>query len=98
MLKRGGQAEEALSLLTSLGQEEREILEVAYVLVECYGMLGRAGDSASFLMDIYPRHKGDGRLAFEIALWLDRSGEDAEAMVWAKRASRARASIGGEVG
>jgi len=87
VLKRGGQPEEALSLLASLGQAEREILEVAYVLAECYGMLGRAGDSASFLMDIYPKHTGDGRLAFEIALWLDRSNEDAEAMEWAKRAA-----------
>lgn len=87
VLKRAGQAEEALGLMASLGQEEREILEVAYLLAECYGMLGRAGDSASFLMDIYPKHKGDGRLAFEIALWLDRSGEDAGAMEWAQRAA-----------
>lgn len=87
VLKRAGLAEEALNLLASLSQENREKLDVAYLLAQCYGMLGRSGDAASFLMDIYPQHEGDGRLAFEIALWFDRAGEPDEAMEWAQRSA-----------
>lgn len=87
VLKRAGRAEEAMNLLASLSQENRENLDVAYLMAQCYGMLGRSGDAASFLMDIYPKHEGDARLAFEIALWFDRADEPDEAMEWAQRSA-----------
>ena len=86
VLKRAGKAQEAIDLLASLPQDELDMLETAYLFAECCGMVGRPGDAASRLMDAAVKYPEDGKLAFEVALWLERAGEREEAIAWAKRA------------
>jgi tetratricopeptide (TPR) repeat protein len=98
VLKRNGDAEGAISLLVSLPEEQLTEPEIAYLLAESYGMLGRPGDAASRLMDVATVHPEDAKLAFEVALWLERAGERASAIEWAQKAeglgnTRARAWI-----
>ncbi len=88
VLKRLGEPEEAINLLASLNQDELDIPETAYIMAECSGMLGRPGDAASRLMDVAIKHPKDAKLAFEVALWLERADERAEAIEWAKKAQR----------
>ena len=57
------------------------------ILAECYGMLGRPGDAASQLMDVAQKNPNDGQLAFDVALWLERAGERADAITWATKAN-----------
>lgn len=84
--KRAGEPEKALDLLSVLPQAELDRLETLELLAECYGMLGRPGDAASRYMDAAERDPSNGGLAFETALWLDRTGERAEAIAWAEKA------------
>ncbi len=86
VLKRSGNAEQALNQLASLPQEYVDLPETAFVMAECYGMLGRPGDAASRLMDVAQKYPRDSKLAFEVALWLERTGERADAIEWAKKA------------
>jgi len=89
VLKRSGKAEQALNQLASLAQENIDLPETAMIMAECYGMLGRPGDAASRLMDVAQKHPDDAKLAFEVALWLDRAGERDDAVRWARRAVEA---------
>lgn len=86
VLKRSGKAEEAINLLASLTDQELEQPEAAYILADCYGMLGRPGDAASRLMDLAEKKPQDARLAFDIALWLERADERSVAIEWANKA------------
>lgn len=86
VLKRSGKPEQALNQLASLPQEYIDLPETALIMAECYGMLGRPGDAASRLMDVAQKHPSDSKLAFEVALWLERIGERADAIEWAKKA------------
>lgn len=84
--KRAGEPERALDLLSALPQAVLDQEETLTLLAECYGMLGRPAEAASRYMDAAERNPGDARLAFETALWLERAGERAEAVEWAKKA------------
>jgi len=86
VLKRSGKAEQALNQLASLAQEDIDLPETAMIMAECYGMLGRPGDAASRLMDVAQKHPNDAKLAFEVALWLERAGEREGAIEWARKA------------
>ncbi len=88
VLKRAGKAQEAIDLLASLPQDELDLLETAYLFAECCGMVGRPGDAASRLMDVAAKNPEDAKLAFEVALWLERAGERTEAIAWARKAQQ----------
>mgnify|MGYP001157853922 CR=1 FL=1 len=85
--KREGDPARALDLLHTLPQQELDAPGTLALLAECYGMLGRPGDAASRYLDAAGRDPKDPDLAFEAALWLERTGEHAEAVRWATRAA-----------
>ncbi|MBM91954.1 MAG: hypothetical protein CMJ35_10130 [Phycisphaerae bacterium] len=86
-LKRLGQAQEAVDLLTSLPIDQASQPESVKLLAECLGMLGRSDDAAARVMDAAERQPGDASLKFEAALWLQRADRLDEAMVWAQDAA-----------
>jgi len=86
VLNRRGDASGAIDLLVALPEEQLNEPETAYVLAESYGMVGRAGDAASRLMDVASKHPDDARLAFEVAKWIERAGDREGAIEWAKKA------------
>jgi tetratricopeptide (TPR) repeat protein len=88
VLKRAGKAQDAINLLASLDQETLDLPETAYLYAQCLGMVDRPGDAASRLMDVAAKRPADAKLAFEVALWLERAGEREEAIEWAKKAQR----------
>lgn len=85
--KRRGEPEDALALLHTLPQQEMDQPATMALLAECYGMLGRPAEAASRYVDAAERNPEDADLAFESALWLQRAGEGAEAVRWARRAA-----------
>lgn len=85
--KRDARPQEALDLISALPQTVIDEPETLELLSECYGMLGRPAEAASRYMDASERNPRDAELAFQAALWLDRSGERGEAIDWAKRAA-----------
>lgn len=85
--KRDGRPQEALDLISALSQTTIDAPETLELLSECYGMLGRPGEAASRYMDASERNPRNAELAFQAALWLERSGERGEAIGWAKRAA-----------
>lgn len=86
--KREGDAERAVGLLTALPDHELNRPATLALLAECYGFLGRPGEAASRYMDAAERDPDNPELAFEAAVWLERTGERAEAVRWAHRAAR----------
>lgn len=87
VLKRDRNPEGALELLTALPQASLEEPDTAYLLAECFGAIGKPAEAASRLMDLAQKRRADPRLAFEVALWLQRAGEQEEAVQWANRAA-----------
>jgi tetratricopeptide (TPR) repeat protein len=86
-LRRLGQAQEAVDLLTALPLEQAILPDVVTQLAECLGMLGRSDDAAARMMDASERQPEDASLEFEAALWLQRAGRMDEAITWATRAA-----------
>ena len=86
VLKRMGEPEQAVQILTALGDTELEDPEAARTLADCYGMLGDPENGAAAVLAAARAHDGDPRLAFEAAVWLERSGDREEALKWARRA------------
>jgi len=84
--KREGDTERALDLLHALPQQEMDMPATLALMAECYGFLGRPGDAASRYLDAAERQPTNADLAFEAAQWLERTGERAEALRWARRA------------
>jgi lipopolysaccharide biosynthesis regulator YciM len=84
--KREGDTERALELLHTLPQQEMDMPGTLSLMAECYGFLGRPGDAASRYLDAAERQPTNADLAFEAAQWLERTGERAEAVRWARRA------------
>lgn len=85
--KREGDTERALELLHTLPQRELDQPVVLALLAECYGFLGRPGDAASRYMDAAERSPENPELAFESAVWLERTGQRDQAVRWAGRAA-----------
>lgn len=86
-LRRMGEAQQAVDLLTALPMEYAITPEAVMQLAECLGMLGRADDAAARVMDAAERQPEDSTLQFEAALWLQRAGRQDEAIDWATRAA-----------
>jgi len=86
VLNRAGNPQGAIDLLSGLGQAQLDETETAYLMAQSYGMLGRPGDAASRLMDVASKHPKDAKLAFEIAKWIERTGDREGAIEWAKKA------------
>lgn len=85
-MMRNRDPEGAITLLSALPEDDLLRPETAYILAECYGMVGRAGDAASRLIDVAQRNPEDPKLAFEVAKWLERVGDRAQAVLWARKA------------
>jgi len=86
-LKRLGQAQDAVDLLTALPIEQAITPNAVKQLAECLGMLGRGDDAAARMIDASERQPGDAELKFETALWLQRAGRLDEAIDWATNAA-----------
>lgn len=84
-LKRMGQPEEALLVLTALPESTQRNPEYLRTIGECFGLLGRPGDAATRYEAAFEAVP-DPTLAFETALWHDRAGETALATEWMQRA------------
>lgn len=87
ILKRNGEAEQALMILQGLPEEHRMALPQLRLTAECYAMLSRPQDAASLFasaVEAKPRHP---EVAFEAALWFERAGDDAAAKSYAERAA-----------
>ncbi len=84
--KREGDTERALDLLHTLPRQELDMPGTLALLAECYGFLGRPGEAVSRYLDAAERQPTNPELAFEAAQWLERAGERAEAVRWARRA------------
>lgn len=87
VLKRDRKPQEAMNLIFALPEEQLEVIEASMILAECYGMLGRPGDAASRLIDVAGKNPNDAKLAFDVALWLERAGERVDAIQWATKAT-----------
>lgn len=85
--KRAGEPARALDLISALPQADADHPDTLALAAECYGMLGRPGDAASRYIDAAERSPTDPDLAFESAVWLERTGERAEAVRWAEKAA-----------
>lgn len=86
-LRRMGEAQQAVDLLTALPLEQAITPEAVTQLADCLGMLGRADDAAARVMDAAERQPADASLKFDAALWLQRAGRQDEAVEWATRAA-----------
>ncbi len=86
--KREGETERALELLHTLPQQEMDAPATLALMAECYGFLGRPGDAASRYLDAAERDPANADLAFEAAQWLERTGDRAAALRWARRAEQ----------
>jgi tetratricopeptide (TPR) repeat protein len=84
--KRKGEANEALMLLVPLDPSQRREPQVVRLIAECYGMLGRQTEAAAAVVDASRADPTNAELAYEAATWLERSGNKAEAMMYAKQA------------
>lgn len=86
VLKRAGDPEAALVLLTALGGDERRLTEVVRTIAESYGLTGRPGEAAAEYLAIAQANVDDEKLWFETALWQQRVGELEAALASARRA------------
>ena len=84
--KRSGDTERAINLLTGLPLDQMRDPENMKLLAECFGMAGRPGDAASRYIDAARLKPNDAELAFQCAVWLERSGERENALRWGTRA------------
>ncbi len=84
--KRNAEPEKAINLLTAIPDGGTIDPEVAYVLADCFGMIGKPDEAASRLMDLAAIRDQDPKLAFQVALWLERAGERDAAIEWGNKA------------
>lgn len=85
-LKRKGDPEKALMVLLPIELSQRREAAVARLIGECYGMLGAFSEAAEAVADASTSAPTDGALAYDAAVALDRAGEGARALEFAKRA------------
>ncbi len=84
--KRLGEPERAIELLTSLPEAGLNGPEAMKLLAESYGMIGRADEAASRMVDYATMHSNDAQAAFDAAIWLQRAKLMKEAELWGRRA------------
>ncbi len=81
-----GDVEKALQLLLSLEASERANPEVMKATGECFGLLQRPADAAFMYAEASKLRPDDATIAYEASLWYQRSGNEAEALRFAKKA------------
>ncbi|MEY3230566.1 MAG: hypothetical protein RL689_655 [Planctomycetota bacterium] len=89
ILKRENKPDEALALLAGLDAAQRLEPGVLNTMAECLGMLSRPGDAAKLYGEASQAQPLRGDLAMQAAVWHDRAGERAAALVYARRAAEA---------
>lgn len=86
VLKRAGDPEAALVLLTALSGAERMLPEVVRAIAESYGLTGRPSAAAAEYLTIARASGDNAKLWFETAVWQQRAGEIDAAAGSARRA------------
>ena len=87
LLRRDNQPERALALLADVPVEAR--VKDAALLEEmalCHGMLGRAGEAGRLYVEALDASPERSELAYQAAVWFERSGERERARAFAHRA------------
>lgn len=74
-LKRTAKPEEALGLLTSLEETERQDPAVARAIAECYGLMNQPVEAAAALETARVAHADDGALTLDAAVAFERAGD-----------------------
>ena len=87
-LKRKGDPERALLLLTSLDISQRHEPGVARQIAECFGMLQKPMDAAVALSEAANANPTDGALAYDAATAAEKAGDKIKALEWARRAQK----------
>jgi tetratricopeptide (TPR) repeat protein len=85
-LKRRGDPERALMVLTPMEVSQRREPAVVRLMAECYGMLGRHAQAATVLADASLADGSNAELAYEAALAFERLGDKAKALEFGERA------------
>lgn len=85
-LKRKMEPERALLLLIPLDLSQRREAPVARLIAECYGMLNKHPEAAAALVDASIADAKNPDLAYDAAVALQRAGDKAKALEFAKRA------------
>lgn len=85
-LKRRGEPDKALRVLSGIEARQRKETPVARLIAECYGMQGRPADAAQILGEAFLASPVDSVLAYEAALAFDRAGNREKALEHAKYA------------
>jgi len=96
-LRRQGQPERALELLTGLDDSEKRDRNVLTLMAECYGMLGKPAQSAAIVRAAADATPTDASLALETALWLEKAGDKPTALKYAEHAGMLGAEGAGAV-
>jgi predicted Zn-dependent protease len=89
ILKRDGQVERALLLLTPLDEADQREPGVMQTMAECYGLLKRPMDAAMLYASASDANPGQAEWAMQAALWLERAERHDAALRYAQRAMRA---------
>ncbi len=84
--RRQGEPDKALELLIGLDELEQRDRPVMQLMAECYGMLNKPAEAAALYVKAADAAPTDGQLALEAALWLEKSGDKAEAIRYAEHA------------
>lgn len=88
-LKRDNKPEEALLLLVGLDVQDLRGPGVLGLMGECYGLLNRPGDAALLYTRVADSDPTRGDIALDAALWLEKVGDRARALEYARRAQAA---------
>jgi tetratricopeptide (TPR) repeat protein len=87
VLKRRGEPERALLVLSSLGEADRWSEGVLGTMAECLGMLSRPDDAWALYETAIQRRPGEPALRLEAALWAERTGRVERALDLARQAA-----------
>ncbi len=96
-LNRMGDAAKAVVVINSLSAEARRSKPVLRLAGECYGMLKQPIEAAGLYRAASDARPKDPELAFEAAVWLDRSDDRPTALAYARRAKEAGHAAAGQL-
>ncbi|MEM9065714.1 MAG: tetratricopeptide repeat protein [Planctomycetota bacterium] len=85
-LTRAARPGEALAVLEELPRASRMEKSVLRAMGECLGMLRRPADAAALYVEASESMPSDPELAHDAAVWIDRAGDSAGAIMFAERA------------
>lgn len=89
VLLRQNRAQEAATLLYAIREDERLGDEtVLSAIGSALGLLDRAGEAAEIYISAANRQRENAELSFHAAIWLDRSGQQERAKLYAAEAAR----------